>query len=131
MSMPTSLAARILPRLPLIRSLSRLVLAGSSSMQGAPSSEQAALRLKWPSQQLNWSTLCFPCLSETSSQPWNSLLKSIPRASQYFALNPTFTARCSRTTPVRWSAHVFPSFAHAPNLSMYAGITSGTTRAQG
>ncbi|KAL7519293.1 hypothetical protein ACHAWF_000219 [Thalassiosira exigua] len=128
--MPTSLAARILSRLPLIRSLSRLVLTGSSSMQGAPSSEQAALRLKWPPRQRNRSTLCSPCPSETSSQPWNSLLKSVPRTSQYIALNSTFTVRSSRTTPACLSSHAFPSFAHTPSISTYVGITLVTTIAQ-
>ncbi|KAL7523158.1 hypothetical protein ACHAWF_000405, partial [Thalassiosira exigua] len=92
------LATKILSSPPLIQALPSFALAGSSSIQCAPSSGQAVLRLKCPSRQRKWSTSLSPCPFETSSQPRNSSLKSAPRTSQYFALNPTFTARSSRTT---------------------------------
>ncbi|KAL7526073.1 hypothetical protein ACHAWF_001623 [Thalassiosira exigua] len=98
-------------------------------MQGALPSGQAALRLKWPSQQQKLSSSRSLSLLDVIRAM--ELLQSVPRDSLYFALNPTFTVRSSRTTPARWSSHAFPSLVLAPSISTYAGINSETTHSQG
>ncbi|KAL7502099.1 hypothetical protein ACHAXN_000175, partial [Cyclotella atomus] len=92
-----------------------------------PSSLPAGFRHKWPCLPPRQNTSLSARLFATSSRLWSCLTRCGVKATKSCATSRSFTARCSRTTPVPSNSLVCPSFVLERNTLTRATITFVST----